>query len=276
MVKDQLFAEVFMVQHGWSTDGVYYDGVLGLGPKNGNSSMGTENLVTAMYHQGLIDENLFSLATPYNEGDVGEMILGGIPRDVDSDTIKWIPLSNKTFTFFDIRSSWQVSVSSVVVGDGTLVNTTIAPNSTAWVETEMPFIFLPDAMVNEIHTLIHAREIGWSPFYSVPRKRDEFPDIVFCFAGEEVKITGFDYTICDEGDCVSMLMGNGVDDLVVLGGGFLRGVKSIFDLEGDKVGCKFSAHLEYSAHPTNMLTTGHSFGTRSSRMKAGKGTFILC
>ena len=93
---------------------------------------------------------------------------------------------------------------------------------------------------------------------------------------EEVKITGFDYTICDEGDCVSMLIGNGVDDLVVLGGGFLRGVKSIFDLEGDKVGCKFSAHLEYSAHPTNMLTTGHSFGTRSSRMKAGKGTFILC
>ena len=44
VVKDQLFAEVFMVQHGWSTDGVYYDGVLGLGPKNGNSSLflGTE------------------------------------------------------------------------------------------------------------------------------------------------------------------------------------------------------------------------------------------
>jgi saccharopepsin len=91
VVKDQLFAEAFMVEHAWSTNGVYYDGVLGLGPKNGNSSMGTENLVTAMYRQGLIGENIFSLTSPYNEGDIGEMILGGTPSDVNSDAIKWIP-----------------------------------------------------------------------------------------------------------------------------------------------------------------------------------------
>jgi hypothetical protein len=185
-------------------------------------------------------------------------------------------LSNKTFTLLDVRSSWQISASSVVVGDGTVVNTTIAPNSTAWVETEMPFLLLPDAMVNEIHTLIHAREMGWSPFYWVPRERDEFPDIVFCFGREEVKITGFDYTICDEVGCMSMLTGNGVDDLIILGGGFLRGVKSVFDLEGDRVGCKFLTHLNPLIHPTNVLTTEPSLGTRSPRMKVGKEAFMSC
>jgi saccharopepsin len=249
-VEDQLFAEVFRIKHGWSTNGVYYDGILGLGAKHGNSTMGAENIVTAMYRQGLIPSNLFSLSIPYNEGDVGELILGGMSDDIVEENVKWIPVSNKTFTIFDndVRSSWQIAASSITVGDGTLVNNTLLPNATAWIETEMPFLFLPGKMVDEIHTLIGARGIGWSPFFSVPMERDEFPDIVFSFGGtdgdgEEVRITGYDYTICDDRSCMSMLMGMSGGDLITLGGGFLRGVRNVFDLEGNRVGCKFFPHF---------------------------------
>lgn len=245
-VADQLFAEVYMVRHGWSTGEVYWDGVLGLGATKGNSSMGTENLATAMWKQGLIEKNVFELTIPRNEADIGQLILGGMSDDVGEDEVKWIPVSNKTVVIADeVRSGWIVAASSVMVGDGTKVNNTVRSNATAWIETEMPFLMLPDTMVDEIHRLIRARQIGWSPFYSVNKKeRRSFPELMFKLGGEEVRITGYDYTICDGSDCISLLMGiYGNDELVVLGGGFLRGVRSVFDLENDRVGCKFSTRL---------------------------------
>jgi hypothetical protein len=250
-VEDQLFVEVFMVSHGWSTDEVYWDGILGLGAKNGNSSMGRENLVTAMYQQGLIGGNIFELRVPVDEADVGQLILGGMSDHVREEEVKWIPVSNKTFTIYDqVRSGWQVAASSVTVGDRMQVNSTIASNATAWIETEMQFLSLPNEMVDSIHNLIHARQMGWSPFYSVPRgERADFPDIIFQLGEEgedvEVRITGFDYTICDGSGCMSLLMGiyNPGDDFLALGGGFLRGVRSVFDVEGDRIGCKFRVFL---------------------------------
>lgn len=94
--------------------------------------------------------------------------------------MKWIPVSSKTIKFYDfIRSSWQVSAPAITVGNGSLINNTLSPNATAWIEMEIPFIYLPNAMVDEIHTLIRANRLGWSPFFAVPKNRDGFPDIAF-------------------------------------------------------------------------------------------------
>jgi hypothetical protein len=85
-----------MVRHGWSTEEVYWDGILGLGAKNGNSSMGTENLVTAVYNQGLVDSDVFELTIPRDKADVEQLILGGMSDDGDEKDVKWVPVSNKT------------------------------------------------------------------------------------------------------------------------------------------------------------------------------------
>ena len=35
------------------------------------------------------------------------------------------------------------------------------------------------------------------------------------------------------------------NDLIALGEAFLRGIHSVFDLEGNRVGCKFFSHFCY-------------------------------
>ena len=123
----------------------------------------------------------------------GELILGGMSEVVDGQSVKWVPVSNKTFIHIDrtVHSNSQVSASAATVGDGTLINSTTSANTTSWIEMEFPLLGLPHEMADDIHTLVGARQIGWSPFYSVPMgKQHTFSAGVFMLGEEEVTITG--------------------------------------------------------------------------------------
>ena len=199
---------------------------------------------------------MFEITVPRSQADIGQLILGGMSEEVSEDHVKWVSVSDKSIDTDEGKlSGWLVEASSVIVGDGTKVNNTVRSNVTAVIETEVSYLHLPNAMVDEIHELIHAMQMGWTPFYSVRKEeRTNFPDLVFKLGDEEVRTTGYDYTICDGKSCMSLLMPSYSDELLVLGGGFLRGIRTFFDMENNKAGCELLMLLLLCRPLTNSVS----------------------
>jgi len=230
---------------------VYFEGTLGLGPKYGNSSTGSGNLVTNMYSQGLIPRNVFSMIIPHMEGDPGELIFGGTNGDVDLDDVVMVPVTNATGSGWNpdvLTNAWQVSAGHVKLGSGIVLNRTL-DGYTAFIEAEFPYIGLPSDVVDQMHVYMGAYRLGWSWIFALDCDgREKLSDLVFNLGGQEFRMSPFDYTEEYENDgqkrCISMFIdidsreGDKVPT-IALGMGFLRGFQTVFDLERNMIGCEF-------------------------------------
>ena len=77
---------------------------------------------------------------------------------------------------------------------------------------------------------------------------------MFELGGEEYRLTSYDYTLQEsDGGCLSMLLPNGGSNVVMLGGGILRGLHAVFDLERDMVGCESPVLSTRSSWRSNTL-----------------------
>jgi Eukaryotic aspartyl protease len=121
---------------------------------------------------------------------------------------------------------------------------------TAWIESEIPWIGLPDEFVNEMHSYMDAHQLGWSPIFAVDcGDRWKWRALMFVLGGEEFRMSLFDYTLEGEEDeghvaCYSLFLGKPSatekTPNFALGAGFLRGFETVFDLERNMVGCEYS------------------------------------
>lgn len=223
---------------------------LGLGLSTSSSDLGTRNLVSEMYDGELIGEETFSVTYPRLAGEVGEEE-GSLVFGESTEGVKMLDVVDEKLHFLgDDYAAWGVPVKGARLGNGKNVSSGPMKHTIAWVHSENTWIELPGTMAEEMHKFLKAHHFGWDPTYVVRcETRASLPDLVFEMAeeGVEVRISAFDYTVNviddDDNFCMSMLA-EGQDDRIMLGAGFLRGVKSYFDVGAGKIGCEYCPSVE--------------------------------
>ena len=270
-VKDTLFVEVTKGIR-WEDnvlDELIIEAVLGLGVPLA-SRVGRRNIAQDMFEQGLVDGPRFELIMPRLPGEFGNgpgdeegrLCFGSCDSFGGTEMITVTSLTNKApipgFRDDTEFLGWSLDTHKIVFGDldkDGITIPTITPNTTSWIEIESFWTLLPGQMAPAINSYMGASRIGWSEYMAVScGQRFTLPDIVLTFRDSEsekkteVRISPFDYILeismggeRNDKICLSTLE-RAKKGTVVLGIGFLRSVRTAFDV-GDgsnraSVGCK--------------------------------------
>lgn len=240
IVEGQTFTEVIHLQSHIQTEGTNYEGVLGLGRG--------DNLVTGMFDQGSIEQNVFSIVVPRDPHSLGELRIGSVET---KNKIQWIEMTDKEAAIGGDRnlSQWGLDITSITFGPSELgisYGKEILLDTPAWIETDLMWIALPGDLVSRIHKYIGAKNVGWGFHALECEGREKFPDLSFRFGkGEvEVNVTASDYLWEMEDDgggsvCLSLLADmEEYENEAFLGMAFFRAQEVSFDAQRKRIGCK--------------------------------------
>jgi saccharopepsin len=230
-VKDQDFAESTK-EPGLAFAFGKFDGILGLG----YDRIAVNGAVPPFYKmidQGLLDEPVFAFYLGTTDGTGvdpkgGEAIFGGVDKDHYTGEITYAPVRRKAY--------WEVELQSVRFGKEEMK----LRNVGAAIDTGTSLIALPTDTAEIINAEIGAKKT-WSGQYTVPcEKIPSLPDLTFNFAGKDYTITGSDYILQVQGQCISAFTGldmpPNVGELWIIGDVFLRKWYTIYDLGRNAVG----------------------------------------
>ncbi|XP_033928272.1 cathepsin D-like [Melopsittacus undulatus] len=239
-VPGQVFAEAVALP-GLAFAVARFDGVLGLAYP-GAAAGPARPVFDTMMEQGLFSSNVFSfrLRSGADEGDGGELLLGGIDESQFEGPLRYIPVSR--------RSYWQLHMDRVSVGSPGSVGCRDPPlcrgGCEAIVDTGTSLITGPSKDIAAMQKALGGTPTMGGQYLIDCTKVQSLPNITFVLEGEGFMITPQEYVLkVSQGPSPTCVLGfmsldvpppNG--PIWILGDVFLRRFYAVFDRDRNRVG----------------------------------------
>ncbi|KAH3765869.1 preprocathepsin D [Pelomyxa schiedti] len=232
VIKKQDFAEISN-ETGISWAAGAFDGILGLA----FSSISVDHITPVWYtmmNQGLVTDYRFSFWLSKDPAAAlgGELVLGGDNPSRYVAPLSYVPLTQKTY--------WQVMLQSMTAGGEKICTTTGGCN--AIVDTGTSVITGPVDDINRLNAMLGCRNVadtGECIWIKCPVLAT-LPKVVFTLGDKDYTLTGEQYVLEVEGECISGFMGMDIDPpigpLYILGDVFISTYYTVFDYGNSRVG----------------------------------------
>jgi len=207
-----------------------FDGIFGLG----YDRISVKGVVPPFYNmvnRHLLDEPVFSfwLNNATNSQEIGgELVFGGSDRSHFNGKIHWAPVRRKGY--------WEVELEKVVF-DGEEVD---MEDTGAAIDTGTSLLAVPTVVAELINKQIGAKKNFAGQYIIECDKVPSLPDFSLQFNGKLFTLTGYEYILEVQGQCISSFMGLDIPKplgpIWIIGDAFLRKFYTIYDLGKDRVG----------------------------------------
>jgi len=223
-VKSQPFAEVSKVSFGplnIAFAAGKFDGLLGLGFK----SISAYNIPTpfeSMIDQGLIDEPVFAFYLQKDPDAMGELTFGGMdPAHYTGDLVN-VPLISETY--------WEVELTDMKFGGSQVDGST----KKAIIDSGTSLLAGPKDVVKALAKQAGAKGLAGGVEYTIDcDKISSLPDLVVTLGGHDFTLTGADYVLDMQGQCLFAMTGMDIPapngPLWIMGDVFMRKYYCAFD-----------------------------------------------
>ncbi|XP_060950946.1 pepsin A-like [Limanda limanda] len=223
-VKNQIFglsqSEAAFMQY------MKADGILGLAYPRLSAS-GATPVFDNMMTEGLVNQDLFSvyLSSKGRHSSQGSVVtFGGVDPNHYYGAITWIPLSNELY--------WQITVDSVTV-NGQVV--ACSGGCQAIVDTGTSLIVGPQSSISNINKYVGATSQNGDYVVNC-NSISQMPDVTFHIHGQQFTIPASAYVRQSQYYGCRTGLGNGGDNLWILGDVFIRQYYSTFNRAQNMVG----------------------------------------
>ncbi|CEP10381.1 hypothetical protein [Parasitella parasitica] len=227
-IENQGFAES-VKEPGFTFAFAKFDGILGLG----YDTISVQHTVPPFYHmvnRDLIDEPLFSVwLNDAGEGaEGGELIFGATDPSHYKGELIWSDIRRKGY--------WEITMEDIKFG-GEYIE--LDPVGAA-IDTGSSLLVAPTTIADLINHELGA-EKNWAGQYVLDcAKVPDLPEFCFVFSGKDFCLTGEDYVLNVQNQCISGFMGMDIPapagPLWIVGDVFLRKFYSVYDLGNNRVG----------------------------------------
>lgn len=227
-IEHQGFAES-VKEPGFTFAFAKFDGILGLGYDN----IAVQHTVPPFYHmvnRDLIDEPLFSfwLNNAAEGAEGGELIFGATDPSHYKGEIIWSDIRRKGY--------WEITMEDIKFGGESIELDPVG----AAIDTGSSLLVAPTTIADLINHELGA-EKNWAGQYIVDcEKVPDLPEFCFVFSGKDFCLTGEDYVLNVQNQCISGFMGMDIPEpagpLWIVGDVFLRKFYSVYDLGNNRVG----------------------------------------
>jgi len=207
-----------------------FDGIFGLG----YDRISVKGVVPPFYNminQTQLDEKVFSfwLNDARNDQEAGgELVFGGSDQSHFNGKIHWAPVRRKGY--------WEVELEKVVF-DGEEVT---MEDTGAAIDTGTSLLAVPTVVAELINKQIGAKKNFAGQYIIECEKVPSLPDFSLQFNGKLFTLTGSEYILEAQGQCISAFMGLDIPEplgpIWIIGDAFLRKFYTIYDLGKDRVG----------------------------------------
>jgi len=220
-VKDVTFAEINNVKGLGPAYGVgKFDGILGMAWQ----SISVDNIPPVfeyMLHQGLVTDPVFAFYLPSKSGAVGELTIGGTDPSHYTGDLSCIPLTSETY--------WETSFETFNIGgDAFDLGTTKGV-----FDTGTSLIAIPSDKVAALATKLGAKPFAEGEYTIDCSKVASLPDVSFDFAGTTITLTGSQYVLTVETECLLGFAGIDIPapagPLVIIGDPVIRAYYTEFN-----------------------------------------------
>jgi saccharopepsin len=217
-----------------------FDGIFGLG----YDTISVQRVVPPFYNlinQKLLDKPQFGVyMSRSDEGEGSEILFGGSnPSRYDAATLAWAPVIRKAY--------WEVELKSATFGGKPLdIGVKGGKRMGAAIDTGTSLCAVPTVTAEAINKRIGATKT-WNGQYTVDCARvPELPELKLKFGDREYVLTGEDYILKVQDQCVSGFMGMDIPEpagpLWIVGDVFLRKYYTIYDMGSHRVGFANAIH----------------------------------
>jgi hypothetical protein len=226
-VPNQVFAEATN-EPGLAFQLGKFDGIMGMAWPSISVDQ-VKPPIQNMIEQKIIDKGVFSFYLPSTSGAKGELDIGGIDDSKYTGDLFYQPLSSKTY--------WEINMDGMKVGD-----TDVTKVKAAVIDTGTSLLAGPTAEVKALATKVGAKPIFLNPNeYTIDCSLvPTLPDITVTIGGKDFKLTGSQYTLNVEGECLFGFTGIDIPaprgPLWILGDVFIRQYFTVFDVDNARVG----------------------------------------
>ncbi|KAI7860415.1 endopeptidase [Circinella umbellata] len=207
-----------------------FDGIFGLG----YDRISVKGVVPPFYHmvdRDLIDEPKFSFwlnGDPEDEENGGELVFGGVNPDHFEGEITYSPVRRKGY--------WEIELEDIKFGGESI---DLDPVGAA-IDTGSSLLVAPTTIAELINKELGA-EKNWAGQYVLDCANvKDLPEFCFVFSGKDFCLTGEDYVLNVQNQCISGFMGMDIGEPVgplwIVGDVFLRKFYSVYDLGTNSVG----------------------------------------
>jgi len=230
-VTNQVFAEATN-EPGLAFQVGKFDGICGMAFR----SISVDDVLPPFqnaFKQGLLDANLFSVWLGKEDGQTGELLLGGINSEKYTGEISYVPLISETY--------WEFAL-----GGMTMNGKSVTTVTKAIADTGTSLLAGPAADVKAIATAVGAQPVIINPNeYTIDcSKISSLPDLDIEIAGKTYTLTGADYVDkVSQGGATICLFGMVAIDipaprgpLWIMGDVFLRKFYTVFDMGNERLG----------------------------------------
>lgn len=206
-----------------------FDGIFGLA----YDRIAVKGVVPPFYHmvnRGILDSSIFSFWLSSNDDgqDGGELVFGGVDKSHYTGQIHWAPVRRQMY--------WEVELEKVVFGDDEVE----MENTGAAIDTGTSLIAVPTVVSDLINKQIGAKKNFAGQYVIECDKVPSLPDFTMYFNGKPFKLTGDDYILKAQSQCISAFMGLDIPEPLgpvwIIGDAFLRKYYTIYDLGNNRVG----------------------------------------
>jgi len=231
-VSTQVFAEITDVSGlGLAYSLGKFDGILGLAWP----SISVDNVppvFTNLVNGKQLDQDVFSFYLGKEDGDVGELLLGGIDDAKYTGSLQYVPLSNTTY--------WALGLTDISV-NGASVTT----SHRVIIDSGTSLLAGPTADVDALAKELGAHKSIINPqLYAVAcSKVPSLPDISVTIGNAKFSLSSSDYIIKDSIFCLLGVIGIDVpsEPLWIMGDVFMRKYYTVFDYGNKQMGFALAA-----------------------------------
>ncbi|KAI9031889.1 endopeptidase [Phycomyces nitens] len=228
-VSEQQFGESIK-EPGFTFALAKFDGIFGLGYSN----IAVKRVVPPFYHmidRNLVDEEIFSFKlndADKEEGNGGELVFGGVDHDQYVGELGWSNVRRKGY--------WEIDLEDIKFGGHSVDLDPIG----AAIDTGSSLLVAPTVVADLINKELGA-EKNWAGQYTLDcAKIPDLPEFCFVFGGKDYCLTGQDYVLKVQEQCISGFVGMDIPEpagpLWIVGDVFLRKFYSVYDLGNNRVG----------------------------------------
>jgi len=223
-------------------------GVMGLAPFHSRTAaddFGKPSPFMTMVSQNALERNLFALRL----AEPAELSFGRVNRALfQAPFLANVPLTRNLSGIRD--GGWQTTASYLALDDWDANKSFCSDlgDVPATFITSSPVIHLPEPVYDRVLAAAGCARVNgpWLPPAADCSRRFMMPNVTFNFAGQNLTLTAFDYTIpwyleAGNPDCACMFTtssGFAWSNEVVLGWAFMRKFYSVFDLDEGEVKCE--------------------------------------
>ncbi|KAF0418475.1 endopeptidase [Gigaspora margarita] len=206
-----------------------FDGIFGLG----YDRISVKGVVPPFYHmvnRNLLDEPIFSfwLSDTESNDDGGELVFGGVDKSHFTGEIHWAPVKRKGY--------WEVDLEKIVF-DGEEVE---MEGTGAAIDTGSSLLAVPTTIADLINKQIGAKKNFAGQYVIECDRVPSLPDFSLQFGGKLFTLTGSEYILKAQNQCISGFMGLDIPEplgpIWIIGDVFLRKFYTVYDLGNHRVG----------------------------------------